>query len=71
MKIPMRWLKEYVNVPMSAEEYAGLVSRFVDCLREDIVLDRFVSETPKELLIAPSWSLKPSEFAALLDSNDK
>ena len=22
MKIPMRWLKEYVNVPMSAEEYA-------------------------------------------------
>lgn len=67
-----RYEKEAAGIRlMSAEEYAGVVSRFVDCLREDIVLDRFVSETPKELLIAPSWGLKPSEFAALLDSNDK
>ncbi len=51
---------------MTAEEYSRIVSLFVDNLREDIVLDRFVSETPQDMVIAPAWGLKPSEFAELL-----
>lgn len=51
---------------MSPEEYASAVSRFLSVLREDIYLDRFVSETPKDMVLAPSWGLKPSEFVSLL-----
>ena len=31
-------------------------------LRPDIVVERFVSQSPKELLIAPDWGLKNYEF---------
>lgn len=52
----------------SADEYAQLLSRFIAELREDIALDRLVSESPKDLLMAPCWGLKPSEFSTLLDT---
>lgn len=45
------------------EEYAGAVRVFLDNLRADIAVDRLVSEAPKDMVIAPSWGLKPSEFA--------
>lgn len=44
------------------EEYIGLVIDYVEHLRPDIVLERFVSQSPKELLIAPDWGLKNYEF---------
>ena len=37
-------------------------SDYVEHLRPDIVLERFVSQSPKELLIAPDWGLKNYEF---------
>jgi radical SAM protein (TIGR01212 family) len=46
----------------SAEEYIDLVIDYVEHLRPDIVLERFVSQSPKELLIAPDWGLKNHEF---------
>lgn len=54
-----------VHLP-AAEEYAASVRRFVAALRRGIYLDRFVSETPRDMVIAPSWGLKPSEFQKLL-----
>ena len=51
---------------LTAEEYAASVRRFVAALRDGIYLDRFVSETPRDMVIAPSWGLKPSEFQKLL-----
>ena len=56
---------------MTPQEYADAVELFVDNLREDIVLDRFVSETPKDMVIAPAWGLKPAEFAKLLGSREQ
>ena len=46
----------------SADEYIDLVIDYVELLRPDIVLERFVSQSPKELLIAPDWGLKNHEF---------
>ncbi len=43
-------------------EYIDLVVDYVEHLRPDIVLERFVSQSPKELLIAPDWGLKNYEF---------
>ena len=46
----------------SADEYIDLVIDYVERLRPDMVLERFVSQSPKELLIAPDWGLKNHEF---------
>ena len=51
----------------SAYEYIDLVIDFIDRLRKDIHIDRFVSQSPKELLIAPDWGLKNHEFRAKLE----
>ena len=44
------------------EEYIDLVIDYIEHLRSDLVLERFVSQSPKELLIAPDWGLKNYEF---------
>jgi uncharacterized protein len=51
----------------TAQEYASLLVDFIRRLRPDIALDRFVSETPPSMLIAPSWGIKPSAFTAILN----
>ena len=62
-----RMAHEYEQDPSSfhifhADEYIELIIDFIERLRPDIVLDRFVSQSPKSLLIAPSWGLKNVEF---------
>jgi len=62
-----RMAAEYQEFPKefhlySADEYIDLVIDYVEHLRPDIVLERFVSQSPKELLIAPDWGLKNHEF---------
>ncbi len=60
--------KENSNVVhlFDVEEYMMLVSDFIELLRPDIALDRFVSQCPPEFLIAPRWGLKNYEFTAKL-----
>ena len=48
----------------TADEYIDLAIDYVERLRPDLVLERFVSQSPKELLIAPDWGLKNHEFTA-------
>ena len=62
-----RMAAEYQECPedfhlYSADEYIDLVIDYVEHLRPDMVLERFVSQSPKELLIAPDWGLKNHEF---------
>ena len=54
-----------------AEEYADLVIDFLERLRPDIAVERFVSQSPKELLIAPDWGLKNFEFTHLVEKKMK
>jgi radical SAM protein (TIGR01212 family) len=49
------------------QEYVDLVIDFMERLRPGIALDRFVSQSPEELLIVPRWGLKNHEFTALLN----
>lgn len=46
----------------SADEYIDLVIDYVEHLRPDLILERFVSQSPRELLVAPDWGLKNHEF---------
>lgn len=48
----------------TADEYIELVVDFIERLNPSIVVERFVSQSPKELLIAPDWGLKNFEFTA-------
>lgn len=45
-----------------ADEYVDLVIDYVERLRPDIVLERFVSQSPSSLLAIPGWGLKNFEF---------
>lgn len=49
------------------EEYIDLVIDFVERLTPRFAVERFVSQSPKELLIAPDWGLKNFEFTAKVD----
>lgn len=55
----------------SVNDYISLVSRYIQLLREDLVLERFVSQTPKDQLIAPQWGIKNYEFTNMLVSHLK
>lgn len=44
------------------EEYVDVVVDYLENLRPDIVVERFASQSPKELLIAPDWGLKNYEL---------
>ena len=63
--------KEYHNNTIktySAQDYIELIARYIQYLREDLVLERFVSQSPSELLVAPQWGLKNYEFTNLLNN---
>ena len=47
---------------MTAAEYIELVIDFLERLNPEIAVERFVSQSPEQLLIAPHWGLKNFEF---------
>ena len=66
-----RLAEEYEKQPFhiySVEAYVQLIAQYIQRLRKDLVLERFVSQSPKELLIAPHWGLKNHEFTDLLNN---
>jgi len=52
---------------MSADEYIDLAIDFLELLRPDIAVERFVSQSPSEFLISPDWGLKNFEFVAKIE----
>ena len=52
--------------PYSIEEYIDLCIDFMERLNPNFIIDRFTSQSPENLLIAPTWGLKNYEFTAKL-----
>jgi len=53
--------KQYEENPgffplFSPEEYIRFVAKFITLLRPDIILQRFISESPLNMLVAPNWN---------------
>ena len=68
-----RMAAEYVESPgdfslFAMEDYIETVVDYVEHLRPDIVLERFASQSPKELLIAPDWGVKNFELVDKIKS---
>jgi radical SAM protein (TIGR01212 family) len=53
------------------EEYIDLCIDFMERLNPDFIIDRFISQSPEDLLIAPAWGLKNYEFTAKLKKRMK
>jgi radical SAM protein (TIGR01212 family) len=63
--------QEYAENPenfhlYSLSEYIDLVIDFLERLNPNIAIERFVSQSPKDLLLAPDWGIKNFEFNAKL-----
>lgn len=57
--------REYTRKPFhiyNVDEYIQLIIDYIARLRKDLILERFVSQSPADLLIAPKWGLKNYEF---------
>lgn len=46
----------------SLEEYLNLCAKIVKIVPSDIIIERFLSQSPPELVISPSWGWKNYEF---------
>lgn len=66
--------QEYQQHPWplpTAEEYIDLVLEYIAHLPASLVLERFVSQSPPEYVIAPQWGLKNYEFTNLVKQKMK
>ncbi len=64
--------KQYQKTPQkfhlfSAEEYVELIVDYLELLNPEIIVERFISQAPPEMLIAPIWGLKNFEFMAKVE----
>lgn len=67
-----RMAKEFDEDPkdfrlFTVDEYIDLAIDFIELLNPNFTVERFVSQSPKSLLIAPDWGLKNFEFTAKLN----
>lgn len=67
-----RMYREYQQNPghfplFTIEAYLDLVVQYIELLNPTMVVERFVSESPGQLLVAPRWGLKNFEFTAKLE----
>lgn len=64
--------KQYLKNPgefklFTPEDYIELVVDYLELLNPNIIVERFISEAPPEMLIAPKWGLKNFEFVAKVE----
>lgn len=62
-----RMAREYEEHPewfhlYEADEYIELAIDYIERIPEHVVIERFISQSPRALLIAPDWGVKNYEF---------
>lgn len=67
-----RFADEYAANPnlfslYTCDEFIELVIDFMELLKPSVVMERFVSQAPYELLQSPSWGVKNFEFVAKVE----
>lgn len=63
--------RQYIENPFhlfTVNEYVELLGEYLPLLRKDIIIERFLSQSPAEMLVAPKWQLKNHEFINLLNN---
>ncbi len=67
-----RMAREYADYPehfqlFTPRDYVSLVVDFLEGLAPDIAVERFVSQAPSEVLVAPRWGMKNEEVLQLIE----
>lgn len=52
--------------PFELDEYLSLCAKIVDIVPPRIVIERFLSQSPPDMVVAPKWGLKNYQFMNLL-----
>lgn len=61
------WLDGKISVsPFDLEEYLHLCAKISEIVPPHIVIERFLSQSPPEMVAAPKWGLKNYQFMNLL-----
>ncbi|MDD2960862.1 MAG: TIGR01212 family radical SAM protein [Muribaculaceae bacterium] len=55
-------------IKWNAEEYIRVCAEFIQYIPQRISLERFVSQSPADLLVSPKWGLKNYEFTNLFNN---
>ncbi len=68
--------KQYFKNPeqfplFTPDEYIELVIDYLEILNPKIIVERFVSQSPPEMTVAPNWGIKNFEFAAKVEKRLK
>ena len=63
--------KEYKECPedfhfFKVEDYCDIVVEYLQRLNPNFAIERFISQSPKDLVITPDWGLKNYEFTELV-----
>lgn len=67
-KLAQEWLANPGCVRLySLDEYIELCVRFIQHLSPAIAIERFVSQSPADMLLAPNWGIKNYEFVDKLN----
>lgn len=62
-----RWLKGEIDVkPYELDDYINLCAEIISVVPRHICIERFLSSSPPEMVVAPKWGLKNYQFANLL-----
>lgn len=51
----------------TVENYIEFITEFITLVKPSIIIERFISESPSDLLVAPKWGLKNFEMVAKID----
>jgi uncharacterized protein len=57
---------DQISLFATPQDYATTVIDYIERLRPDIALERFTSQSPADLLLAPRWGMKNYQFTAML-----
>lgn len=68
-ELARRWMENRDIVHLyEMDEYIELCVKFLKRLKTDIAIERFISQSPKDMLLAPDWGVKNYEFVAKLEA---
>ena len=67
-----QWLEDKSVVKLyTMNEYIDLCISFLQRLKPTIAIERFISQSPKDMLLAPDWGVKNYEFVDKLNARIK
>ena len=67
-----QWENGEIKVtPFNLEDYLSLCAKIIEIVPDNIVIERFLSQSPPEMVVEPKWGIKNYQFMNLLNNYKK